>query len=325
MERADDVVDRPRRANAGNRLQELLANGLDEEEEKALQALSDASSDTSFTLGSDEEAMDEVESDFDAEEVGGTLEGETVETEAMVRRAERLGRQLERRKKLQRSQNLSKMAGRDRAQRPQRTKKQEKRQRDTNDTDRFPRQRQPHKGGAVSENDGEDGEEDGDEDGSDDVIDLRQRVRHRLAPTIPCSQRLAEAHTRAAALREAQAAAEVHGDGHAEDESSSSGGAGVMHMRRGLSTGKAQQRARRPQCNSSSTARRSAWEATAALSTPVDGSMSGPLPVFVSPRIALYEGISQRVRYSSGTSVLQRFHVPTIVSFSAALPPVLQP
>ncbi|TPP52250.1 YL1 nuclear family protein [Leishmania donovani] len=286
MEWADDVVNRPRRANAGNRLQELLANGLDEEEEKALQALSDASSDTSFTLGSDEETVDEVESDFDAEEVGGTLEGEDVETEASVRRAERQERQLERRKKLQRSQNFSKVAARDRAQRLESTKRQEKRQRGTDDAER--------------------------------------RVRHRPVPTIPCSQRLAEAYARAAALRAAQAAAEAPRDGNAEG-ASFSGGAGVVYTHRGLNMLKARQRARRPQHSSNSTMPRSAWEAREALSAPVEGTISEPIPVCVSPRIALYEGIPQRVGYSSGASVLQRFRVPTVVSFSAALPPVLQP
>ncbi|CAJ1989198.1 YL1 nuclear protein [Leishmania donovani] len=324
MEWADDVVNRPRRANAGNRLQELLANGLDEEEEKALQALSDASSDTSFTLGSDEETVDEVESDFDAEEVGGTLEGEDVETEASVRRAERQERQLERRKKLQRSQNFSKVAARDRAQRLESTKRQEKRQRGTDDAERVPRQRQPRKDEAVAENDDEDGEEEDDEDGSDDVIDLRQRVRHRPVPTIPCSQRLAEAYARAAALRAAQAAAEAPRDGNAEG-ASFSGGAGVVYTHRGLNMLKARQRARRPQHSSNSTMPRSAWEAREALPAPVEGTISEPIPVCVSPRIALYEGIPQRVGYSSGASVLQRFRVPTVVSFSAALPPVLQP
>ncbi|KAG5504015.1 hypothetical protein GH5_04876 [Leishmania sp. Ghana 2012 LV757] len=321
MEWADDVVDRPRRANAGNRLQELLANGLDEEEEKVLQALSDASSDTSFTLGSDEEAIDEVESDFDAEEVGGTLEGEAVETEVAVRRAERQERQLVRRKKLQRSQTFAKSTARDRSQRLQRTTRQERRQRDTKNVDQAPGQRQPHKDGAASENDDE---EEDDEDGSDDAMDLRQRVRHRPAPTISCSQRLAEAHARAAALRAAQAAAKAPGYGSADGDNSSGGGAGVMHTDRGLSVTRARQRARRSQHNSS-TARRSGWEATAALPTGVGGNLSEPLPVFVSPRIALYEGIPQRVGYKSGASVLQRFRVPTVVSFSAALPPVLQP
>ncbi|KAG5503462.1 hypothetical protein JKF63_05601 [Porcisia hertigi] len=300
MEWADDV-NRPRRANAGNRLQELLANGLDEEEEKALQALSDASSDTSFTLGSDEEAMDEIESDFDAEEIGGTLEGEAVETEALVRRAERHERQLERQKKLRRSQNFSEMAARDRLQRLRSSKKLKKRQRST-------------KSGAVSENDDENGEEEDDEDGSDDAVDLRQRVRHRPAPTIPCSQRLAEAHARAAAFRAARTAAESPGDGSTEERNGKSTGSGDMLTHQGLGERKVQQRGRRPQYTRS-TARRSGWATRGGLAA----------PVFVSPRIALYEGIQQRVGYSSGVSVLKRFRVPTVVSFSAALPPVLQP
>ncbi|KAG5477774.1 hypothetical protein LSCM1_05072 [Leishmania martiniquensis] len=321
MEWADDVVDRPRRANAGSRLQELLQNGFDEEEEKALQALSDASSDTSFTLGSDEETIDEIESDFDAEEVSGMLEGEAVETEASVRHAERQERQLERRKKLQRSQKFSKIAARVRGQRLQSTKRQEKRQCGTKSAGQAPRQRQPHKDGAGSENDDE---EDDDEDGSDDAIDLRQRVRHRPAPTIPCSRRLAEAHARAAALRAAQAAAKAPGCGSAEGVKNSSSGAGVMLTDRELGAVKAQRRARCSQHNSAA-ARRSRWEAKVALPSRVGGIVSEPLTVFVSPRIALYEGIPQRVRYSSGASVLQRFRVPTVVSFSAALPPVFQP
>ncbi|GET88959.1 hypothetical protein, conserved [Leishmania tarentolae] len=322
MEWADDVVHRPRRANAGNRLQELLANGLDEDEEKMLQALSDASSDSSFTLSTDEETVDEIESDFDAEEIGGTLEGEAVETEASVRRAEREERRQEQQKKLQRSQNFSKMAARDRAQRLHSTKTQVKRQRGTDDADRGPRQRQLRREGAVSEYDDEDGEDD-DEDRSNDVIDLRQRVRHRPAPTITCSQRLAEAHARAAALRAAQAASETPGDGNAQG-ANSGGSAGVMHTHRGLHVLKARQRAERSKHYRVSTASHSAWERKVSFPTPVEHTVSEPIPMFVSPRIALYEGVQQRVAYSSGASVLQRFHVPTVVSFSVALPPVLQ-
>lgn len=88
---------RPRRANRGNLMQELLEKGLNSEEESLLNALSDATSDSTFS-GSGGEATDEIDSDFSDEEVEGVLDGAAVQTEAMVRREERRERRAERRR-----------------------------------------------------------------------------------------------------------------------------------------------------------------------------------------------------------------------------------
>ncbi|EAN93617.1 hypothetical protein C3747_11g468 [Trypanosoma cruzi] len=92
-----DVEDgrRPRRANRGTLLQELLEKGLNSEEENLLNDLSDATTDSTFS-SSGEEAMDEIDSDFSDEEVEGVLDGTEVTTEAMLRREEREERQKER-------------------------------------------------------------------------------------------------------------------------------------------------------------------------------------------------------------------------------------
>ncbi|KEG07066.1 hypothetical protein DQ04_11051020 [Trypanosoma grayi] len=92
-----DVEDprRPRRANRGNLLPELLEKGLNSEEEELLHDLSDATTDSTFSA-SGEEAMDEIDSDFSDEEEEGVLDGAVVETEAMVQRAEREERRRER-------------------------------------------------------------------------------------------------------------------------------------------------------------------------------------------------------------------------------------
>eukprot|EP00796_Vickermania_ingenoplastis_P007470 gene7470-5265_t len=93
---------RPRRANAGALLKQLLATGLDEEEEALLAAYDTANSDSSYEPSTDEETVDEVESDFSAEEVQGVLEGEVVETDATLRRDERKERILNRRRQQKR-------------------------------------------------------------------------------------------------------------------------------------------------------------------------------------------------------------------------------
>ncbi|ORC88720.1 uncharacterized protein TM35_000151510 [Trypanosoma theileri] len=92
---------RPRRANRGNLLQELLEKGLNSDEEHLLNDLSDATTDSTFSA-SGEEAMDEIDSDFSDEEVEGVLDGEEVETEAMLQQRERQERKKERQQALRR-------------------------------------------------------------------------------------------------------------------------------------------------------------------------------------------------------------------------------
>ncbi|KPI86028.1 hypothetical protein ABL78_4897 [Leptomonas seymouri] len=311
MEWADDVGDRPRRANAGSHLQELLQRGLDEEDEKDLLQWGNSSSDTSFTLGSDEEAIDELESDFDAEEVAGVLEGEAVETEATVRRAERQERQRERQRRMQRAQQLSKTAAHDRALRQKRQQRENKaeqrrRKRERKGNTSSPSSSSPSEADSTSSDDGEEAE----------AVDLRQQVRHRLKPTIPCAQRLAEALDRAAARRAAQAAlAEVGGGGEGL------GDAGAMlNAHQGMNMGKARQPSRR---NAGARRFGGRVEATA-VEDGVARHAAQPMPVFLSPRIALYTTVPQRIRYSSGVSVLEKYKVPTILSFSEGLPPAFQ-
>lgn len=319
MEWADDVANRPRRANAGSHLQELLQNGLDEEDERDLLELDEnSSSDTSFTLSSDEETIDEVESDFDAEEVAGVLEGEAVETEATVRRAERQERQRERQKKLQRTQNFSKAAAHDRAIQ----KKLQQRQREKTRRQQEPRRKRERKTNAGASSDSSSASSsassvrgDSSDDEGDAAIDLRRRVRHRPAPTIPCAQRLVEAHARAAARRAEQAAlAEGAGD------DSGAEAAATLHTHRGLNMGKARQRSRR------SAGQRRHGGQTGAMADEDEPRFRArqPVPLFVDPRIALYGGPAQRVGYCSGVSVLQKYGVPTILSFSEDLPPVFR-
>ncbi|KAK7194143.1 YL1 nuclear protein [Novymonas esmeraldas] len=329
MEWADDVVGRPRRANAGSRLQELLEKGLeDEEEELALQALSDAATDSTFTLGSDEEAVDDVESDFDAEEVGGVLEGEAVETEASVRRAEREARQREQQRMRQRSQRFSAAAARDRAMRLGSTAHSQKQSRrggggggGADRTSRLQSTTQRGGGGGAGEDDTED---DGDDDVTGTASDLRQSVRHRPPPTIACDQRLAEARARAAALRAAQAAADSGVDGHGSGSGVATAVAsGVMQTHRGLNVGKTRPRARRAPHGGGGG--RSGWASPMVVGAEVaEGGRAECAPVLASRRIALYDGVCQRVAYSSGVSVLRRFGVPTIISFSIAIPPAMQ-
>lgn len=303
MEWADDVANRPRRANAGSRLQELLQRGLDEEDEKDLLNLDNSSSDTSFTLGSDEEAMDEVESDFDAEEVAGVLEGEAVETEATVRRAERQARQQVRQQRLKRTQAFSKSAAHDRAAQQRRRKQQKQQQqqqrkkRSRGDADGG------GSGGASSASVSSGGEEE-----EEEVIDLRQRVRHRPAPTIPCAQRLAEARDRAVARRAAQAVLDEEGGGEEEVNASLS----LLHGQRG---GRGQRRGGKP---------RRTGGRLEEMKGEGGGAPVGVVPQVVSPRIALYEGVAQRIGYSSGVSIRERFHVQTVVSFSEGLPAAFQ-
>lgn len=296
MEWADDVGHRPRRANAGGRLQELLANGLDEEEELALRELSDATSDTSFSLSSDEETIDEVESDFSDEEVAGVLDGEDVETDVTLRRGERRERQQQRQRQLQRNQKFSKAAARDREKQLRQLAR---------------RQGSPASSDAgSSRSDKEDVE----------TVDLRRAVRQRPAPTTPCAQRLAEAMERAKAVRlaEAEAAQREDGDGGASPV--------LLHMHYGLNMGKApQRRAASWQVGQRKRLRggKNGWGLS-------DASLHDELVapsasvVVPSPRIALYEGYTpQRVSYRSGVSVLRDFGVPTVMSFSERLPDAL--
>ncbi|RHW67262.1 YL1 nuclear protein [Trypanosoma brucei equiperdum] len=98
--------DRPRRANRGNMLQNLLEKGLNSDEEKFLNNLSDATSDSTFTTS--EEAVDEIDSDFSDEEIEGVLEGTTIVTDAALEREERL----ERKKERQKSMRHGKLLGR---------------------------------------------------------------------------------------------------------------------------------------------------------------------------------------------------------------------
>ncbi|RNF07583.1 hypothetical protein TraAM80_03266 [Trypanosoma rangeli] len=98
-----DVEDslRPRRANRGNLMQELLEKGLNSEEENLLNDLSEATTDSAFS-SSGEEAMDEIDSDFSEEEVEGVLHDAEVTTEAMLQQEERQERQKERQRALRR-------------------------------------------------------------------------------------------------------------------------------------------------------------------------------------------------------------------------------
>ncbi|KPA79168.1 hypothetical protein ABB37_05670 [Leptomonas pyrrhocoris] len=311
MEWADDVANRPRRANAGSRLQELLQNGLDEEDEKDLQRWDNSSSDTSFTLGSDEETIDEVDSDFDAEEVAGVLEGEAVETEATVRRAERQERQRERKRRLQRTQNFSKAAAHTHALQ----KKLQERQKDA--TERQRRRKRERDGSNDSSSSlststsSEDDSTSGGDGEKSEVPDLRQQVRHRPAPTISCARRLAEAHDRAAAHRAAQAALAEQGGGGGGDEGPGDAAA-MLNTHRGLNVGRTRHRPRRNAGRFGETV----------LNGGVAGRASPSMPVFVSPRIALYHSVPQRIRYCSGVSVLAMYKVPSILSFSERLPAV---
>lgn len=323
MEWADDVANRPRRANAGNHLQELLENGLDEEDERDLLQLDNSSSDTSFTLGTDEETIDEVESDFDAEEVAGVLEGEAVETEATVRRAERQERQRERKKKLQRTRNFSKAAVHDRAmqkkvqriQRRSQTREQPRKRERKERVGSAPDASSASPSASSTTSDDDDGNSNTNADGAEAVIDLRQRVRHRPAPTIPCEQRLAEAQERAASRRAAQAALAEGGGG---EEDAADAGA-MMNTHRGLNMDKMSQRARRK-----AKARRLGGSAGDAINGDTPSLALQPMPFFASPRLALYGGTPQRIGYCSSVSVLEKFSVPSVISFSEHLPPVFQ-
>lgn len=98
MELSESRALRPRRSTAGNRMSDLLSTGLDEEEEALFNQYDSLYSDSSFSVSSDEETVDEVDSDFSDEEEAGTLEGEVVETEKDLRKAERLEKQKVKRK-----------------------------------------------------------------------------------------------------------------------------------------------------------------------------------------------------------------------------------
>ncbi|CCW66015.1 unnamed protein product [Phytomonas sp. Hart1] len=171
---------RPRRANAGNLLRELLEKGLDSGEEKLLQDYDDATTDSSFTSPSDGESEDEVDSDFSDEEEEGTLKGELVETEATARRDERKERKEEKQRqirRLERFQSLpSKPRGKSQDWRPTPHAKQTT----------APTENAVHQLG---------------EEGEDETTDLRRAVRHRARSTIPLATRLAQAHARAREVR----------------------------------------------------------------------------------------------------------------------------
>ncbi|KAH8606387.1 putative YL1 nuclear protein [Trypanosoma vivax] len=85
---------RPRRSNRGSMMQELLEKGLNSDEERLLNNLSDVTSDSTFTAS--QEAVDEVDSDFSDEEIEGVLDGADVETDATLMREEKRERKMER-------------------------------------------------------------------------------------------------------------------------------------------------------------------------------------------------------------------------------------
>ncbi|KAH8604512.1 putative YL1 nuclear protein [Trypanosoma vivax] len=85
---------RPRRSNRGSMMQELLEKGLDSEEERLLNNLSDVTSDSTCTAS--QEAVDEVDRDFSDEEIEGVLDGADVENAATLMGEEKHDREIKR-------------------------------------------------------------------------------------------------------------------------------------------------------------------------------------------------------------------------------------
>lgn len=195
MELNEERLRRPRRAAAGNLLQDLLQHGLDAEEEAVLEAYDTENTDSSFSISTDEETVDEVESDFSEEELSGVLEDEEIEPEeTVIRREERKERAAIRKKKLEKAFGKT--------------------------TEKKDRKVQERKGSTISKGVDEE-EEDGRKDGQIEGEKAPQQeseestgsfhtrpVRRRPPPTIPFSTRMADALSRAinvkAALDEQQ-------------------------------------------------------------------------------------------------------------------------
>lgn len=187
MELHESRLERPRRALAGNLLNELLASGLEEEEEALLQAFDKSNSDSSFTVSSDEETIDEVESDFSDEELEGTLDGELVETEATLRREERLDKMKKRQKEIQ--QTFFRAPG---GHRKKQAKKKTTAARGDEDRDG---EEEDEEGG--SEASGSDTSQSRRPPTAETNDSLAAPIRYRPPPTIPLEERLAAALSRA--------------------------------------------------------------------------------------------------------------------------------
>lgn len=234
MELAEGRSRRPARANAGSNLQALLERGLDSEEERLLAENSEDSSDSSFTVGSDVEVDDEIDSDFSNEEIEGTLRGEEVETEKDVRRAERRERRAARSQAQRRMETFaSRLASAQHRRRSDaKTAKSDKKvgrkhtrhrsshgmMEDAHGATKSKTRRgrvgpaedksqtgaelsaEYRLGEKKSEDDNEDEDDEEGEEEENDVnasLDLRSVVRHRPAPTIPHAVRMQAALARA--------------------------------------------------------------------------------------------------------------------------------
>lgn len=326
MELAEGRTGRSRRANAGSLLSDLLAKGLDAEEEELLRAYSDATSDSSFSEGSDEEAIDEVDSDFSAEEVLGTLEGEAVETEKDIRRMERAERQRERARHVSRSGAFAKRAAAAVAKAKATAAAPRAR----------PAKRRAGRDGSDLDDDEEDEEEE--EEGGGGALDLRKAVRARRAPTIPLDVRLAAAHARAAAQREGHDADEAAegGDGALpfsplREDATGSFNVGIRRRRRGRG-GTAAAASAAATAGGGVATRRGRWGGVAtgglsAASVAGTGAAGGLALAAATDardwRCRLYAGDEpQRVRVQCGRGAQAAAGVNTIVSFSAGLPPI---
>lgn len=229
MELNEEHLRRPRRSTAGNLLQELLQNGLDDEEEAVLQAYDSVYSDSSFSISSDEETIDEVESDFSDEELSGVLEDEDIEVEddATIRRAERKERAAARKKQLEKAFGKKKVSQREKSKKKMGIEEREG-SRSSREEEEFPsskrvkgkksqnREATPDEGqsgaqkGSHWRSGRESEEEENDDEGEEDEEEQGRRrrgsaagsfysrpARQRPPPTIPLSTRMADALARA--------------------------------------------------------------------------------------------------------------------------------
>ncbi|CCW62555.1 unnamed protein product [Phytomonas sp. EM1] len=295
---------RPRRANAGNLLRELLEKGLDSDEEKLLQEYDDATTDSSFISPSDEETEDEVDTDFSDEEVEGTLKGELVETEATAQREERRERREEKQRQMRRLNQFRTPKARPGV-KPGRGghKLQREVKRDR------PESHPPPRGSSeTNSTDHDDGEE-----ADDEKMDFLRVLRHRPPPTIPLATRLAQAHARAREVRQQQQL--LASNSAAANEEATRSPVNPPHP---TLSGHPKN-----QCGGGGGTSRKRMHARARLASAE--ALSRPPSLPQDRRAWLYAGPTpQRVGYHSSQTVMERFHVPVVISFSKQLPPVFQ-
>lgn len=215
MELNDDRLLRPRRAAAGNLLQDLLVHGLDQEEEAVLAAYDGESSDSSFLVSSDEETVDEVDSDFSAEELSGVLEDEDVEDDATIRREERREKAAEKKKKMAKAYGVRSIPARKNISFDGERNDKERMEESTRTEDAKKKKRKEDRRGTalqrVGRRDQEEEEEDEEEEEEDDKSRKETPVqpfhappaRRRPAPTIPWEKRMADALARAKVVKAA--------------------------------------------------------------------------------------------------------------------------